>query len=73
MLNEMLNVRQVAQFLNYHEQTVRDLSRLGKLPARKVGRSWYYDRVEIADLKNKALKIGSTVSQVFLTQKILKK
>ncbi len=47
-LYRLVSVSQIAARLNVCEETIRRLSRDGKLPAYKVGRSWRYDPVEIA-------------------------
>lgn len=42
-----MNVIETARYLNYHPQTVRDLARLGKLPAIKRGQAWRFSKSEL--------------------------
>ncbi|MBN1583462.1 MAG: helix-turn-helix domain-containing protein [Anaerolineae bacterium] len=44
---EMLTVAQVAEYLHLHALTVRRLLKDGTIPARKVGREWRINRVEL--------------------------
>ncbi len=41
---EVLDVEGAAGLLDMSEEAVRRLSRLGKIPGRKVGREWRYSR-----------------------------
>jgi len=41
-LPELLNVKQVAAYLQLHEVTVLNFARQGKLPGFKVGRAWRF-------------------------------
>lgn len=47
-LPNMLTVKEAADFLRVHFNTVKRLLSMGKLPGRKVGRQW---RIEKDDLK----------------------
>lgn len=69
---KLINTKEVAAILDYHEQSIRDLVRLGKLPAKKQGPVWMFNEYEIRALKDQAEAIGSTVSKVYLTKKFLK-
>jgi len=40
----MLTVNEVAKIFGVEEATVRDWAKKGELPARKVGRNWYFSR-----------------------------
>ena len=40
---ELWDVKEAAAFLRVHPEHLRRLSRAGKVPAVKVGRSWRYD------------------------------
>lgn len=44
---EVLTVPQVAKMLSLSEITVYRLAKLGKIPARKVGRCWRFSRQAI--------------------------
>lgn len=44
---EVLTVPDVAKMLNLSEITVYRLAKLGKIPARKVGRCWRFSRQAI--------------------------
>jgi excisionase family DNA binding protein len=67
-----LTTEQAGKLLDYHPQYIRDLTRLRKLPAKKIGEAWYFSHDELTRLKELAKKSGSTVSNVFLTEKALK-
>jgi len=43
-----ISARQLAEEMNMHPQYVRDLARLGMIPAMKVGSSW---RFSLKDVK----------------------
>lgn len=45
---DMLTVPDVARLLGLHVESVRRLVREGRLPAFKAGRSWRFDRTELA-------------------------
>lgn len=68
-----LNTQEAAKLLGYHPQSLRDLVRVGKLPATKGANGWIFDREELLDLQKKAKDTGSTVSKVFLLLKSLRK
>jgi excisionase family DNA binding protein len=42
--NDILNAKEVAQYLHLHLLTVHKLAREGKLPAFKVGKDWRFRR-----------------------------
>ena len=46
---KILKTAEVAHFLGIHEQTVRRLTKRGKLPARKLGKMYIYIQEEIQD------------------------
>lgn len=71
--NYTLNTEQAAKLLDYHPQSIRDLTRLRKLPAKKIGWSWYFNREELIELQRLANATGSTVSKIYLTRKALAK
>lgn len=66
-----LTVKEAAELLDYHPQSIRDLTRLKRLPAVKVGWLWMFDKKVLLDLQKKAKAIGSTPSKVYLTQRLL--
>lgn len=70
---DLVGVNEIAKLLDYHPQYVRDLTLLKKLPAKKIGWNWWYDKTLILDLQKKAKKVGSSVSKLYLTQKMLAK
>ncbi len=41
---EILDVEGAAELLGMGEEAVRRLSRLGRIPGRKVGKEWRYSR-----------------------------
>ena len=47
VLPELLDVKQVSEYLGLHRVTVVEFARLGKLPAFKVGREWRFRADEI--------------------------
>jgi len=47
MPDQILTVRQVADYLKVNERTVYRMATAGKLPAFKVGASWRFKQVEI--------------------------
>ncbi len=49
-MNDVLSVREVAQYLKLNEQTVYRLAREGKLPASKIGKQWRFSRRDIEAL-----------------------
>ena len=46
---KILKTGEVADFLGVHEQTVRSLTKRGKLPSRKLGHMYIYIEEEIQD------------------------
>jgi excisionase family DNA binding protein len=60
-LPELLNVKQVAKYLQLHEVTVLNFARQGRLPAFKVGREWRFREDEI----RKWLEIRSESTEAF--------
>jgi excisionase family DNA binding protein len=49
-MNDVLSVREVAEYLKLNEQTVYRLAREGKLPASKIGKQWRFSRRDIEAL-----------------------
>ena len=47
--NESVNVREVAEFLKLHRETVNKMIKSGELPALKVGTAWRLNRIQIME------------------------
>ena len=47
MIDQILTVKQVAEFLKVNERTVYRMALAKKLPGFKVGNSWRFQRAEI--------------------------
>jgi excisionase family DNA binding protein len=47
--NESISVREVAEFLKLHRETVNKMIKSGELPALKVGTAWRLNRVQILE------------------------
>ena len=47
--DEILKVEDVAAFLRVSEATVYRMAKEGELPAKRVGRSWRFSRVQIQE------------------------
>lgn len=48
MTDQILTIREVAEFLKINEKTAYKLAAEGKIPGFKVGGSWRFDREAIA-------------------------
>jgi len=48
-LDDLVTCDVIAKKLGYHIQYVRDLARLGKLPATKRGRAWLFNETEVVE------------------------
>ena len=51
IMPDYVSVREAAQMLNYHPESVRDLIRAGKLRADKKGLSWWVYRESVEQFK----------------------
>lgn len=49
MTDEILTIREVAELLKINEKTAYKLASAGKLPGFKVGGSWRFERLEVAN------------------------
>jgi excisionase family DNA binding protein len=49
MEKDVLNVGEAADLLSVSSWTIREQSRLGRLPGRKVGKEWRYSRQALLD------------------------
>jgi len=47
MDNTLLNVKQVAQYLQLKESTIYSWAQDGKIPAIKIGRTWRFRQVDL--------------------------
>jgi len=47
--NEAITVREVAEFLKLHRETVNRMIKNGELPALKVGTAWRLNRLQIME------------------------
>lgn len=47
MSDEILTIKEVAEFLKVNERTVYRLAAVKKIPAFKVGNAWCFKKVEI--------------------------
>lgn len=45
---QILDVHAAARLLGYHEETLRRMTREGRVPAFRIGRKWHYDRQVLA-------------------------
>jgi excisionase family DNA binding protein len=45
---QIIDVHQAAEVLGYHEETLRRMTREGRVPAFRIGRKWHYDRKVLA-------------------------
>ncbi|MBN9070510.1 MAG: helix-turn-helix domain-containing protein [Rhizobiales bacterium] len=48
MTDEILTIREMAEFLKINEKTAYKLALAGEIPGFKVGGSWRFERQEIA-------------------------
>ena len=59
MGDQILTVKQVADYLKVNERTVYRMAAAGKIPAFKVGASWRFEQAEIAKwIKEKSNNSG---------------
>lgn len=47
VLEKMLTLKEVAEYLNVSENTVRRWSKMRQIPAIKIGRQWRYRKTDI--------------------------
>ena len=54
MAKEIMNLKDVAQYLGLNERTVYNLVRRGEIPATKIGRQWRVKKDNLDEMfKNK--------------------
>lgn len=46
---EIMDIREAAEYLGLHPETLRDKARTRALPAAKLGRRWRFRKVELDD------------------------
>ena len=51
---ELLSTEEASSYLHLHAKRVQALARAGKLPGRRVGRRWLFDRRDLDALLNRA-------------------
>lgn len=56
MPNEILTVREVAEFLKVTERTIYRLATEGQIPSFKVGGSWRFQRSDLIQWMNEQAK-----------------
>lgn len=57
MNDEILTIKEVADYLKVNERTIYRLANKGEIPAFKVGNNWRFERAEIAKwMSNQAKK-----------------
>jgi excisionase family DNA binding protein len=54
--NALLNVKQVAQYLQLKESTIYSWAQDGKIPAIKIGRTWRFRRADLESWLERHLK-----------------
>jgi molybdopterin-binding protein len=52
---ELLSTGEAAGYLRLHRKRVQALARAGRLPGRRVGRKWLFDRGELDELLGRPL------------------
>ena len=57
--NVLLNVKQVAQYLQLKESTIYSWAQDGKIPAIKIGRTWRFRRSDLDAWLERHLKAES--------------
>lgn len=49
---EVMNVEEASRFLGVNPWTLRAEARLGRIPARKIGKEWRFSRVALLNWLN---------------------
>lgn len=60
----LLNVKQVAQYLQLKESTIYSWAQDGKIPAIKIGRTWRFRRADLDSWLERHLKSESGEKQL---------
>ena len=71
MSDEIMILKEVAQYLKLAEKTAYCLAAEGKLPGFKADRSWHFEREEVGTLDRTAVKeeaIKSSLSEQLITK-----
>ncbi|MEN6478127.1 MAG: helix-turn-helix domain-containing protein [Anaerolineales bacterium] len=58
----LLNVKQVAQYLQLKESTIYSWAQDGKIPAIKIGRTWRFRRADLDAWLEQHLKAGEQMA-----------
>ncbi len=57
----LLNVKQVAQYLQLKESTIYSWAQDGKIPAIKIGRTWRFRRSDLDEWLEQHLQAGDQI------------
>jgi excisionase family DNA binding protein len=49
-MGQILTTKELAKYLKLREETIRKYAKGGKIPARRVGGSWMFDKDKIDEL-----------------------
>jgi len=55
MINDIMDIKETAQYLNMKEQTIYKLLQRGKLPALKIGGQWKIKRQHLDQMFDEML------------------
>lgn len=55
---DWLTIHEAAELVNYHEETIRELARDGKIAARKISIVWQVSRKSVLEYVEKVEKLG---------------
>ncbi len=56
----LLNVRQVAEYLQLKESTIYSWAQEGRIPAIKIGRTWRFRRADLDEWLERHLRPATT-------------
>lgn len=59
----LLNVKQVAEYLQLKESTIYSWAQDGKIPAIKIGRTWRFRRTDLDSWLERHLKHETSVDE----------
>ena len=55
---DWLTINEAAELVNYHEETIRELARDGKITARKISIVWQVSQKSLLEYLEKVEKLG---------------
>lgn len=55
---DWLTINEAAELVNYHEETIRELARDGKITARKISVVWQVSQKSLLEYLEKVEKLG---------------